>query len=259
MLKIDNISFSYKGGDKVLKDVSLELEDGTVTCLLGPNGTGKTTLLKVLLGFLKNESGSVKWDGMELTNLSARERARILAYVPQFSGLTFPYSVEEVVLMGRLAHLKAGGAPGRKDREIALSSLERLSLLSLKNKLFHQLSGGEKQMVLIARALSQQSKVLVMDEPTASLDFSNQVKTMKVIKNLGEEGYTVLMTSHSPDQAFLVADNVALLKDGSVFASGTPECVITSSTLSSLYGTETAVVECNINENREIKVCIPVL
>ena len=259
MLEVRNIGFSYRGGERVLEDVSFSLEEGTVTCLLGPNGTGKTTLLKILLGLLKNDSGSVGWNGKDITSLGARERARIIGYVPQFSGLTFPYSVEEVVLMGRLSHLPAGGAPGKEDRKIVSAALSHLGLEHLSKKLFHQLSGGEKQMVIIARALAQQSKLLVMDEPTASLDYSNQVRALRVIRKLSDEGYTVLMTSHSPDQAFLVADNAVLMKDGRVFREGKPDEVVTSAALSSLYETQAAVCECTLNGDRSMKVCVPVL
>lgn len=259
MLEVRNIGFAYKNGPRVLEDISFTLEEGTTTCLLGPNGTGKTTLLKVLLGLLKNDRGTILWNGKDITALSQRERARIIAYVPQFSGLTFPYSAEEVVLMGRLSHLRAGGAPGEGDRRIVREALEHLGIEHLAKKLFHQLSGGEKQMVIIARALAQQSRLLVLDEPTASLDFANQVKAMKTIRKLSKEGYSVLMTSHSPDQAFLVADRAVLMKDGYVSSFGTPDEVVTTEALSSLYGTETQVAECGLNGDRSMKVCIPVL
>lgn len=260
MLKAQNIRFQYKTGKPVLQDVSFELKQGDVLCLLGPNGTGKTTLLRCLLGLTKPGGGNFFWNGEDMAPLSVRKRARLMAYVPQASALTFPYEVQEVVLMGRIAHLKAGSPPGKKDRDLAWEAMERMHISHLAHQLFQHLSGGEKQMVLMARALAQQAQLLVLDEPTASLDFSNQVRALQMIRELSNREFTVLMTSHFPDHAFLTANQVALMRDGTVFCCGSPDEVITGENLSRLYETQAAVFETSvISAGKQAKVCIPII
>ncbi|MDR3160957.1 MAG: ABC transporter ATP-binding protein [Spirochaetaceae bacterium] len=253
MLEVRDVCFHYRSGSSILKNISFQVRQGDILCILGPNGTGKTTLLRCLLGLLPPKSGSVLVEGRDCSKLSARERARRLAYVPQSSGLTFPYEAGEVVLMGRIAHLKGGTAPGRKDRETAREAMGMLGILSLERRLFQELSGGERQLVLIARALAQQAKVLVMDEPTANLDYGNQVKTLRVAKNLAGRGYGICMTSHFPDHAFWVCNTTALMRDGFLFARGPPEQTITSENLSELYRTPVRVSTVDTGQ----KVCIP--
>ena len=154
MLEAQGVGFHYHRGRIVLEDISFTLPAGRVMCLLGPNGTGKTTLLRCLLGLLRPDEGRFLWDGRDLSALTRRARARLMAYVPQSSALTFPYEVQEVVLMGRVAHLGLGNAPGREDRRKAALAMERLEIGHLRGHVFQHLSGGERQMVLMARALA---------------------------------------------------------------------------------------------------------
>jgi len=259
MLTVENLRFSYQNCRPILTDISFSLPRGEVLCLLGPNGTGKTTLLRCLLGLNHRKGGQILWQEQNIDKFSSRQRARVMAYVPQSSALTFPYEVCEIVMMGRVPHLSYGSSPSQKDRQFAMEMLRLLGIEDMANKLFQRLSGGEKQLVLIARALAQQADLLVLDEPTASLDFSNQARTLKLIRRLAERGYTVLMTTHSPDQAFLAATKVLMLQNGLVFASGSPNAVITSENLSSLYNTPAIIAESTIVGGITVKVCVPVI
>ncbi|MEM1485089.1 ABC transporter ATP-binding protein [Oscillospiraceae bacterium PP1C4] len=260
MLEVSGISFFYKPERMILRDISFQADKGDTFCVLGPNGTGKTTLLRCLLGLSRMKTGQVLINGKSAASATFRQRAQMMAYVPQSTGITFPYEVREVVLMGRIAHLCAGGAPGARDRAAAREAMERLGILELEHALFQELSGGERQMVLVARALAQQSGILVMDEPTANLDYGNQVKMLRVIKSLSEQGYTILMTSHFPDHAFLACSKVVLMRDGSIIAQGTPEETVTSESLTSLYQTPVRVTQTDISmDGHAVKVCVPLM
>lgn len=243
MIRVEHLRFRYKSNTPVLEDVSFTLDAGESLCLLGPNGTGKTTLFRCLLSLSKPQGGKVYIDDKNAASLSPKERARRIAYVPQISGLTFPYTVREAVLMGRVAHQRLGAAPSRADKLAAETAMERLDMLRMAEHRFQELSGGERQLVLVARALAQDTRYLVLDEPTASLDYANQIRILQVIKALAGEGYAILMTSHSPDQAFLAANRVLMLKDGLVFANGSPQATITSQSLSALYDLDVCVTE----------------
>jgi iron complex transport system ATP-binding protein len=260
MLKVGGVGFSYHADRTILKEISFQLEKGDILCLLGPNGTGKTTLLRCVLGLNRPKSGQVLVNGENTVSMNMRQRAKLFAYVPQATGITFPYEAGEVVLMGRVAHLSPGGAPGKADRAISLEMMKKLGILELEHSLFQELSGGERQMVLVARALSQQANILIMDEPTASLDYGNQVKMLRVVKSLAEQGYAILMTSHFPDHAFLVCNKVVLMRDGYIMAQGAPEEIVTSETLSDLYQTPVRVTGTDIDvEGRAMKVCVPLM
>ena len=260
MLSVDGLSFGYASARRVLKDISFSLPEGKILALLGPNGTGKTTLLRCLLGLLRPDGGRIDLLGRNVVHLPARHRARLMAYVPQSSFLTFPYEVLEVVMMGRLPHLGFGASPSRADRLEVERALEDLDIGHLAGSLFQKLSGGEKQLVLIARALAQKAGLLVLDEPTANLDFFNQTRTLKMLQSLAGQGRTVLWTTHSPDQALLVSDRLVMVKDGLVYAQGRPDEVITSHSLSGLYGLNSVVVETSVfSAGKPVKVCVPIM
>lgn len=260
MLRVDDLYFKFRRGPMVLRGVSLDLGEGESMCLLGPNGTGKTTLLRCLLGLSRPHAGAITWRGDNLLAMSRRDRARLMAYVPQSSSLNFPYDARDVVLMGRVAHLGLGGGPSDRDRHIAVQALARLGISHLSTRTFQTLSGGERQLVLIARALAQQARMLVLDEPTAALDFANQVRTLLLVREFAAEGYAVLMTSHSPDHAFLASDRVLMIRDGANHREGPTHEVVTPDSLSQLYGTQMAVVETGIPApHGTVQVCVPLL
>jgi iron complex transport system ATP-binding protein len=260
MLKVENLRFYYNKDHEIIKDLSFDLKERDILCLLGPNGTGKTTLLRCLLALNKPVAGTIQVDGFNITRTTSRKLAKYLAYVPQASSMAFPYEAEEIVLMGRIAHLNLGASPTRKDREICYEAMECLGISHLRTKSFNKMSGGERQMVLVARAMAQQAKILIMDEPTANLDYSNQVKILQIINQLSEQGYSILMTSHFPDHAFLACNRVILMKDGVVMACGTPDNVVTSDSLSNLYQTQVCVTEATLYPGDTItKVCIPIM
>ena len=235
MLSVEHLRFWYQPGRDVLRDISFSVKQGDILCLLGPNGTGKTTLLRCLLGLSPARGGSVTLDGQPLDRLSHQARAKQLAYVPQSTTLAFPYEAREVVLMGRVPHLPPGASYRKEDRQAVTEAMEQLQISHLARRQFQELSGGERQMVLVARALAQKARYLVMDEPTANLDYSNQVKILGVVDRLSRAGYGILMTSHYPDHAFLVCTKAVLMRDGRVMAWGDPKDVVTTQSLSLIH------------------------
>jgi iron complex transport system ATP-binding protein len=216
--------------------LDVELPTGEVLALLGPNGGGKTTLLKTLLGLLPPKAGEVRLDGRALSGRSIRERAHLIAYVPQTHVATFAFPVESVVLMGRTAHGSLFRRPSAKDREVAAAVLEHLGLAPLAQRPYTMISGGERQLVLLARALAQEPQFIVLDEPTASLDFGNQGKVMREIRALAASGHGVLFTTHDPNHALRAADRAYLLRDGQRLAEGPVAQVLTQGRLEMLYG-----------------------
>lgn len=230
------------GSREVGCDIELAIRSGEVMALLGPNGHGKTTLLKTLLGLLPAKGGQLTLDSRALATFSIGERARVLGYVPQAHAGTFAFSVAEVVLMGRTAHGDLFSAPSALDRATTQAMLERLGIERLAQRPYTEISGGERQLVLIARALAQQPRYIVLDEPTASLDFGNQGKVMAQMRRLADEGLGVLFTTHDPNQALRYADRVMLLRDGRSLGSGPAAALLTSANLAALYGSAVETV-----------------
>jgi iron complex transport system ATP-binding protein len=214
-----------------------------VMCVLGPNGGGKTTLFRTLLGLLGPRDGDVLVDGCSLKNLSRSQIARVAGYVPQGHTAYFAYTLRQFVLMGRTARVGAFAMPGKEDRRIAERALESLGIDALAERPINEVSGGERQLALVARALAQEPRLLVMDEPTASLDFGNQVRVLERILALAGSGIAILFSSHDPDHAFLGAQRVLLLGEGRVLESGAPREVVRADTLQRLYGVPVEVVQ----------------
>ena len=256
-LEAKHLDFGYHD-HRVGSDVSLALEAGEVLCLLGPNGSGKTTLFKTLLGLLPAQGGAVTMDGVDLNTQARNEVARTVSYVPQAHSAFFPFTVREVVLMGRTSHLGVFASPSRHDREIAQAAIERMGLAPLADTVYTRISGGERQLALIARALAQEARVVVMDEPTANLDFGNQVRVLRHIQSLAQSGIGVLLSSHDPDQAFLCADRVAMLHQGRLVRLGEPDQVITAESLKQIYGVNVAVTRVPLDGGGERRVGLPV-
>ncbi len=257
-VEVQHLTFAHDKTRHQLLDVSLCIDVGQVCCLLGPNGTGKTTLLRCLLGLLRAESGSVRVAGRELSTMSNIERARHVAYVPQSTATAFPFSALDIAVMGRTPHLLRAATPSRTDRLLAVQALDRLGVGHLADRSFTSLSGGERQLVLFARALVQESPVLVLDEPTAALDYGNAVRILHLVRELSRDGRTVLMSTHQPDHAFACGDRAVLLSGGHVVADGPPAQVVTGGRLSQLYGVRVHVVPTDLHdgEGRALSACL---
>ena len=217
------------------RDLNVALATGEVLALLGPNGGGKTTLLKTLLGILTPQAGEVMIGGRSLARISIGERARLIAYVPQAHVPTFAFTVETVVLMGRTAHGNLFSRPSAHDRMVAARVLEQFGIAQLAPRPYTMISGGERQLVLLARALAQEPQFVVLDEPTASLDFGNQGKVMREIRALAGAGHGVLFTTHDPNHALRAADRAYLLRAGERIAEGAVGAVLTRERLEDLY------------------------
>ncbi|MCS7239985.1 MAG: ABC transporter ATP-binding protein [Candidatus Bipolaricaulota bacterium] len=228
--------YAYVSGQFVLVGVNVEVERGEVLFLLGANGSGKTTLLECLCGVRVPQRGEVSLDGKRLSSLSARERAKYIAYVPQFPETTFAYTVEEMILMGRAPHIGPFGQPGPKDREKVEEVLALIGLEALRGRPVNALSGGEKRLVLIARGLAQEAPYLLLDEPDAHLDPANQHRVLSVICRLAKTGLGVAATTHNPNSALLYAQRVLLLRSGKTLAHGDPRQVLFPEVLTEAYG-----------------------
>jgi iron complex transport system ATP-binding protein len=253
MLEALGLGYGYPGR-AVGRGLDLALGAGEVLCVLGPNGGGKTTLFRTLLGLLPAQAGEVRLQGAPLESLPRAEVARRMGYVPQGSGGQFAFTVREAVLMGRTAHVGLFAAPGPADRAAAEEAIEALGIGALAERVVNELSGGERQLALIARALAQGARLLVLDEPTASLDFGNQVRVLREIRRLAAEGYAVVFSTHDPGQAFLAAGRVLLLAHGGAFRQGTPEEVITAQNLREVYGVDVRIAALD-----GARACLPVL
>lgn len=250
---VERVSFSYRS-KQVLQEVSFAQLQPGLLCLLGPNGVGKSTLFRCMLGLLPGYTGHIRINGSDARHLSAAELASHIAYVPQSHSPAFSYSVMDMVLMGTSSRISVFSVPGRKERRLAEEALELVGITGLSGRSFMHLSGGERQLVLIARALAQQARILIMDEPTANLDYGNQLRVLDRVKRLTQSGYTIIQSTHNPDQALLFGDQVLALREGRVFASGVPSEVIHEELLQSLYDVDIQLER--LYEGR-ISVCIP--
>ena len=252
-IEVKNLNFSY-GDHHVLHDISFKVEKGEFLSILGPNGVGKSTLFRCVLGLLSGYTGTVTVEGMDTRRLSVRELAKHIAYIPQSSHPVFNYSVFDIVLMGRTSGLSTFRSPGRADMESCLWALEKVGIPHLRERCFHRLSGGEQQLVLIARALVQKAPILMLDEPTANLDFGNQLLVLEQARSLAQEGYTVIQTTHHPEQSYMFSHRILAIQNGRILAQGKPEEVLTKETMQALYHAQVDVV--SLYEDKA-RVCIP--
>lgn len=257
MLELINLSCGY-GSANVLEGVSFTLARGELLCLLGPNGVGKTTLFKTILGLLPVRAGQIRLHGQDIRHWPRRQLAHWMGYVPQAHVPPFPFTVLDVVTMGRVAHLGFRVAPRAEDRAIARDALDALGIASLSEAVYTDISGGQRQLTLIARALAQQPRVLVMDEPTSSLDYGNQLKVLGHIRRIvSEQDVSVILTTHHPDHALLHASRVLALDRDKRCLIGAPAEVIQPAYLQRAYDVAAEVHDIDRRDGGRVRVCVP--
>ncbi len=254
ILEFKDTDLGYNG-KAIMHNLNFSVSAGEIVCLLGPNGVGKTTLFKTMLGFIPPIAGKIIINNTDISEISPRDFARLIAYVPQTHATPFPYKAKEVVLFGRAVHLGIFAAPGKRDHKIAEECLELLEVKHLAERPFTELSGGEKQMVIFARALAQEAQFIILDEPTSNLDYGNQVRIIRKINELKKQSAGILMATHSPDHAFMVGSKVIMMEKGNIYKSGLPETVITSDNLKKIYGIDVSV----IGTKEYNTVCVPII
>lgn len=245
VIRADSITIGYSGR-VVGSQLSLSVLDHEILCLLGPNGSGKSTLFKTLLGLIPALSGTVYIKNAPLSRWSRNDLARQMAYVPQAQSGSFAFTVLEIVLMGRSVRIGHFSGPSRQDRRIAMRCLDQMGIASLADRIYTEISGGERQLALIARALAQEPAVMVMDEPTASLDFGNQIRVLDYIQTMRGQGMGILLCTHQPDHALRIADRIVLLKHGKLRQLDTTSGAEIVSSLAWLYDLDERVVAASL-------------
>lgn len=255
---VNSLSFSYgKHMPLVLDDISFSARKGDLLAVLGPNGVGKSTLFRCMLGFLQHYDGDISLGGTDIKTLTHKEIAKKIAYIPQSTHPVFNYSVLDVVLMGLTNQLRLLSAPNQDHINEAYAAMQSLGIGHLRDAGYGEISGGERQLALIARALVQKAKILIMDEPTANLDYGNQFRVMCRIADLTKEGYIIILSTHNPDHAFLYANRVIMMQNGKVIADGTPNDVLDQKLIKNVYGVDVHIEEFQ-SETRHHKLCIPI-
>jgi len=246
ILSLKEIHYRYHlDAPNVLTDLSLDIPSGKITAILGPNGIGKTTLLHILLGLLKPFQGEVAVAGKPHREYSRQELSQLIGLVPQLESIPFNFSVFEYVLLGRSPYLKPFQLPGKEDLRITEEALESAGIYHLMNKPVTELSGGERQLVQISRVLTQQTRILLLDEPTAHLDLENQNRILSLLKRMSSRGITTVLTTHDPNAAIFAADHFVLMSQGNIAAQGGLRGVITAENLSLIYKTPIRVEQTN--------------
>jgi iron complex transport system ATP-binding protein len=244
MISVSGLSFSYNGTrHSILHDLELEIPEGTITAILGPNGSGKTTLLRLLLGVLRPRQGEIQLAGRTQRSYARREMGKLVGLVPQDEHIPFDFSVLEYVLLGRAPYLGTLATPGEDDYQVALNALHITGLDGMRARPLPNLSGGERQLAVVARALTQQPQILLMDEPTAHLDLSNKARLLGIMRKLVTQGVTVVLTTHDPNLAASVAGHVVLMREGQVLDAGPPEKTLADEKLSATYGVPVEVFQ----------------
>ena len=262
VIEISSLYFSY-GNKQVLNNLSLSIPRGKVVCLMGQNGSGKTTLIDIIMGLNKFVEGNIHINNKDIKGLKTIDIAKQIAYVPQIHKITFPYTVKEVVLMGRTAYMGLFGGPKKKDDEIVMNALKMVGIEDYADRPYSQLSGGEIKLVLLARALGQGTDIIVMDEPTAHLDLKNELLFLETVsKIVSEDNKTVLIATHSPEHAFyferLKTDvEAALMKDGQIYKIGVPSDIITKESIKDVFNVDADIITTTNEEGIEEKtICL---
>lgn len=236
ILRFNDITFSYTQEEKIIDNLSFSIEPGTITAVLGPNGVGKTTFLNIAMGYLRPQEGEVILQGSPFTSYSRRTLGTWMGLVPQSEHIPFEYSLIEYVLHGRAPYLKPLEMPKQQDCHVAAEALARVGLEGFEDRSIVALSGGERQLLMIARALAQEPKILFFDEPTSHLDLANKKRLIGLIKKLSDSGVTIMFTTHEPEVVIAAADHIALMGEGKMLYTGTVEETFTEDNLSRIYG-----------------------
>ena len=252
ILEVRDLSFSY-GDHRVLDSLDLKISDGDMVALLGKNGAGKTTLLRLIPSFLKCIQGTISIDSVPVKDLKLKDRAGYMAYIPQITRSAFPYSVRTSILMGASNRLSMFQSPGRKEEQRVEQIIDLLNLHQIADRNMDTISGGERQLVLIARALMQDARLLILDEPTSFLDYSNQLMVLERIGDLVKKGYSCIYSTHNPDLALGHSNRIVIMSEGHISFDGAAVELIGTDILSKVYGRSIEVVR----TERGGIVCIP--
>lgn len=252
-IQVDKLSFAY-GRHQVLKDITVDFPDRTLVSVLGANGAGKSTLFRCILGLEHSYQGSIIVNGKNMRSLSTRQRAREIAYIPQSHSSIYDYDVIDVVMMSSTADIGYLGQPRSSHAERAYGALQRVGIEHLARRPYTQISGGEQQLVLIARAISQAAHTIIMDEPTSALDFGNTVRVLSTVQKLAEDGLSIVQSTHQPDHALRYSDKTLVIHNGGVYAYGAPRDVITADMVSAIYHVDVEVASLHGDSAR---VCVP--
>ena len=257
-IKVADAGFSYNGSDNVFENIGFSITEGEILSILGPNGTGKTSLLKCLNGLHRLTEGQISVDEQKITGMRWSDIGKKVGYIPQAHDSTFPYTVLEMVRMGRAPHIGLFSSPTKKDTAVAEEAIEELGISHLKGKAYTNLSGGEAQLVLIARALAAEPKALLLDEPTSHLDFKNQAAILNLLEKLSREhGLAIIMTTHFPDHALSISDKALLMANGKGGIVGRTAEVINENSLKNVFGIEVKIISFN-NENHQAVHVVPI-
>mgnify|MGYP004510047715 CR=1 FL=1 len=255
IIECRELCFGYEQDKDILGDISFAIDKGELITLIGPNGAGKSTFLNCLCGLLKPRSGKIMLKGNDISGLSRRQISTVLAYVPQKTSVAFDYSVRDFAVMGRAAYHSMLESPGESDYEKTDAALRMLGIEELSDRPINTLSGGEQQKVCIARALIQEAELIILDEPTSALDYGNQMRVLRLVKELSQMGMAILVTSHNPDHALMLESKVAILEKSGPLEIGACADILTSEKLSRLYSTPLLTV---YSPPFERSICLPV-
>lgn len=257
-LALRDVEIGYDPKKSIQRHISLTAESGSVTCLLGPNGCGKTTLVKTILGEVPLIGGNITADGDDVTKWGAARLSDTIAYVAQKHEQPFPFQVKDIVMFGRIGKITSlGGQPTREDYNIVENAMMEMEIYHLRDKPYMDISGGELQMVMFARALAQEPRLMILDEPTASLDYGNAVRVIEKIRGLAASGLAVMMITHNPDHAFMTGAKVALMMRNEIMRFGPAFDIITRENIQDAYGTNIKIVEFTHNNQEVMRMCAP--
>lgn len=245
LLEVNNITYGYKNSSPVIKDISFSIGRGELFTILGPNGAGKSTLLNCIAGLSKTNNGQILFEGENIYEMFPKIKAQKVAYVPQNSSSTYGYSVRDYIAMGRAPHLGLFLMPNESDYEIVDEAIEMLGINHFCNKSYSNISGGQRQLASIARAIVQKPKLIVFDEPTSALDYGNQLKILRIIKGLSKKGYSVIMTTHNPDHPILLGGYVGILNTNGNMKIGSVKEIMKEDVLSDIYKTKLKLLYIN--------------